>query len=138
MPRPEARALLDETWKRSKGSRQMRWARPGLFIWFLVLAAVCPAAAQQSDSEQIETCLACHGDSSLSVTLPSGEVRSLYIDAEAFSSSVHGSGAVGSERDEHGGLSTDFTDYSRGQFGRAASIAAIRRIVSWRDVTTFE
>ncbi|MBI4443936.1 MAG: cytochrome c3 family protein [Acidobacteria bacterium] len=69
----------------------MRWACPGLFIWFLVLAAVCPATAQQSDTEEIETCLACHGDSSLSVELPSGEVRSLYIDAEAFSSSVHGS-----------------------------------------------
>jgi predicted CXXCH cytochrome family protein len=35
-------------------------------------------------------CLGCHGDKELSVALPSGEKRSLYIDQEAYTRSVHG------------------------------------------------
>ena len=37
-----------------------------------------------------QACLACHGDPGLTMTFPSGEVLSLYMDAEAFRGSVHG------------------------------------------------
>jgi predicted CXXCH cytochrome family protein len=60
-----------------------------LLFTTLAVQAGSPAAPQQSDV--IETCLSCHADKALSVTLPSGEVRSLYVDREAFRSSVHGS-----------------------------------------------
>ena len=41
---------------------------------------------QQSDSQ---ACLACHGDASLQLTLPSGESLSLFISPEALQQSVH-------------------------------------------------
>jgi predicted CXXCH cytochrome family protein len=57
-----------------------------------LLLAVSLQAAEPppSPAEQNETCLACHGDESLEVTLPSGEVRSLFVSHERFSASVHG------------------------------------------------
>jgi nitrate/TMAO reductase-like tetraheme cytochrome c subunit len=44
----------------------------------------------QQRAEEIETCLACHGDKDMSVTLPSGETQPLHVDHEAFLHSVHG------------------------------------------------
>ena len=41
---------------------------------------------QQGDSQ---ACLACHGDASLQLTLPSGESLSLFISPEALQQSVH-------------------------------------------------
>ncbi len=59
---------------------------------FLLLVAlmVLPAEAAQPRSEEVEMCLGCHGDKDLSVTLPSGEKRSLYVDREVYARSVHG------------------------------------------------
>ena len=57
----------------------------------LALTAVQPPGPPApSRSEQTETCLACHADASLAVTLPSGESRSLQVDAGTFARSVHG------------------------------------------------
>jgi len=52
---------------------------------------VTPAAAQQPLSAGSEApCLKCHGDPNLSMTFPNGEVLPLYLDADAFQHSVHG------------------------------------------------
>jgi len=52
----------------------------------------CHAEPTEVSIETIadEDCLACHGNSDLNVTLPSGEVLSLYVDEEAYATSVHG------------------------------------------------
>jgi hypothetical protein len=47
-------------------------------------------AAVQPKNEDIETCLACHADKSMSVMLPSGESRGLFVDKGGFTRSVHG------------------------------------------------
>ncbi len=44
----------------------------------------------QPKHEDIDTCLSCHGDKSMSVKLPSGETRDLFVEREAFTRSVHG------------------------------------------------
>ncbi|MBI4465007.1 MAG: cytochrome c3 family protein [Acidobacteria bacterium] len=73
----------------------MRWLHPGYFLFALSLAAVPPSkAAQQSGPQEAEICLACHGDSTLELTLPSGEIRSLYVEQQAFAASVHGNTLV--------------------------------------------
>ncbi len=56
----------------------------------LVAVAVASPGAPQPKHEDIDTCLACHGDQSMSITLPSGEVQSLYVDRAEFEHSVHG------------------------------------------------
>jgi predicted CXXCH cytochrome family protein len=56
----------------------------------LLLALSTTQAPAQTRQENIDTCLTCHSDRSLSVELPSGESRSLHIDAEVFAKSVHG------------------------------------------------
>jgi predicted CXXCH cytochrome family protein len=58
-----------------------------LLTSFLALSPGQPAPPQAPD---VETCLACHGDRAMSVELPSGETRSLFVDVEAFRASVHG------------------------------------------------
>lgn len=62
-------------------------------ILTLILAATLvtgsPVSAQPEPIGN-DTCLACHADPSLELTLPSGEVRSLYTDADQFKASVHG------------------------------------------------
>ncbi|HKQ60196.1 MAG TPA: cytochrome c3 family protein [Candidatus Polarisedimenticolaceae bacterium] len=52
----------------------------------LIATALLLAAA----SAPADTCLSCHGDPALEVTLPSGETRSLFVDGAAFAGSVHG------------------------------------------------
>jgi predicted CXXCH cytochrome family protein len=54
------------------------------FFVFGVRAEAAPA------STDVETCLGCHGDPNLSMTLPSGERVSLHVDAQTFRRSVHG------------------------------------------------
>ena len=58
----------------------------------LALAVVCAraAAAQDSAKEEIETCLSCHSDDSLSVTFENGQSHALAVDRNAFAHSVHG------------------------------------------------
>jgi cytochrome b subunit of formate dehydrogenase len=50
----------------------------------LLTVALTAGAAEDSD------CLFCHGDVNFKPTLASGAVKSLYIDAEVFKTSVHG------------------------------------------------
>jgi predicted CXXCH cytochrome family protein len=47
-------------------------------------------AAPSPRTEQIEACQTCHADTSLTVTLASGEVQKLFVDGDAFAKSVHG------------------------------------------------
>ncbi|MGE3841375.1 MAG: cytochrome c3 family protein [Vicinamibacterales bacterium] len=62
-----------------------------LATWLLVAAVFTqPIPAVPSHGEQTETCLTCHADEALSVTLPSGETRALSVDADTFGRSVHG------------------------------------------------
>lgn len=68
----------------------MRPAIRSVVLLLAVLTAPQPPAAAQPRSEELETCLGCHGDKDLAVTLPSGEKRSLFIDQEAYARSVHG------------------------------------------------
>ncbi len=56
----------------------------------ILLMTAQPADTPASRAERNDTCLACHGDESLSVDLPSGESRSLFIKLDTFSKSVHG------------------------------------------------
>lgn len=59
----------------------------------LLLAAVAlqaPDATPATRAAQNETCLACHGDRDLSLELPSGETRSLFVDLATFTASIHG------------------------------------------------
>jgi predicted CXXCH cytochrome family protein len=46
-----------------------------------------PPSAQMPQTD--EECLSCHGDPELEMTLPSGEILSLYISPEVFQASVH-------------------------------------------------
>jgi predicted CXXCH cytochrome family protein len=57
--------------------------------WILLLTLA--AGPSESRQEEIETCLPCHSDASLTLTLATGEVRSLTVDRTAFAGSVHGS-----------------------------------------------
>jgi predicted CXXCH cytochrome family protein len=53
----------------------------------LGLLATSPAQAQGPDNA---TCLACHANPDLTMTLPSGEPLNLFVDPEVFDTSVHG------------------------------------------------
>jgi predicted CXXCH cytochrome family protein len=46
--------------------------------------------ATTAPAEPDEPCLRCHGDAALSMTFPSGEALSLYVDAGVVDASVHG------------------------------------------------
>ena len=61
-----------------------------LLSLLVAVAIQAPAPAQQPKNEDIETCLSCHGDASMAVTLPSGETRSLHVAKDVFAKSVHG------------------------------------------------
>ena len=56
----------------------------------IVAVGIAAPVAPQPKNEDIDTCLSCHGDKSMSITLPSGEVQSLYVDRDEFEHSVHG------------------------------------------------
>ena len=60
------------------------------FVLPLLVAVGLQAPAPQPKNESAEMCLSCHGDRQMSVSLPSGETRSLFVDVQAFSRSVHG------------------------------------------------
>lgn len=58
---------------------------------FLLLVGIHQGPAQApAGTPDVDTCLTCHSDRSLSVSLPDGETRSLFIDRQAFDHSVHG------------------------------------------------
>jgi predicted CXXCH cytochrome family protein len=57
----------------------------------VALALAQPASPPSAVKPQdVAECLTCHGDRDLSVALPSGEARSLFVDEAAFAGSVHG------------------------------------------------
>lgn len=55
-----------------------------------LLVVVTPASARPPAQETVKYCLSCHGDPSLSMTLPDGETLSLYVAEDDLSHSVHG------------------------------------------------
>jgi predicted CXXCH cytochrome family protein len=59
-------------------------------LLFTTLAIQNGAGPAASKADTVDTCLSCHGDKTLSVTLPSGETRALFVDAQVFKRSVHG------------------------------------------------
>jgi len=61
----------------------------GAFVLLLSLLLVSPVNAEPPIQETEKYCLSCHGDPNLRVTLPSGEVLSLYIDQDGLDHSVH-------------------------------------------------
>jgi predicted CXXCH cytochrome family protein len=90
--RPEGRAprTLDTT--RPYGHSLSLLRVPLVSILALALVVVCArgASAQDSAKEEIETCLSCHADDSLSVTFADGTSHALAVDQHAFARSVHG------------------------------------------------
>ncbi len=75
--------------------RQIFWLiAAGAFVLLLSFMLVLPAGAQPPTQETEKYCLTCHGDSNLSMTLPSGEVLSLYISQEKLDHSVHSSKGI--------------------------------------------
>lgn len=64
----------------------------GVFSTLISLSFfVSPVGAEPPTQETEKFCLSCHGDSSLSMNLPSGEVLSLYIAQDDLRHSVHSS-----------------------------------------------
>jgi predicted CXXCH cytochrome family protein len=64
---------------------------PSFVLSFLLAASLFHQAPPQSPAgPDVDTCLSCHSDRTLSVALPDGETRSLFIDRAVFDRSVHG------------------------------------------------
>jgi predicted CXXCH cytochrome family protein len=61
----------------------------GVFVLLFSLLLASPARANRPAQETEKYCLSCHGDSKLSMTLPSGEILSLYVSQDVISHSVH-------------------------------------------------
>jgi hypothetical protein len=64
-------------------------------LGFLFLLALSPPLLAETQGDEVETCLGCHGDKSASMKLPSGEEQSLYVSRESFGKSVHGAAHQG-------------------------------------------
>jgi nitrate/TMAO reductase-like tetraheme cytochrome c subunit len=71
--------------------RQTFWLiLAGMFAALIGLSImVSPANAKPHTQETEKFCLSCHGDSTLSMTLPSGETLSLYVAQDDLDHSVH-------------------------------------------------
>jgi len=65
-----------------------RWAVR--LAWTAVLSLVVLAAAPAARAQDNDTCLACHGDKSLTTTR-GGRTVSLFVDGKRFGGSIHGS-----------------------------------------------
>jgi predicted CXXCH cytochrome family protein len=61
----------------------------GVFVLLLSLLLVSPANAEKPIQETEKYCLSCHGKPELSMTLPSGEILSLYVSQDVIGHSVH-------------------------------------------------
>jgi len=61
----------------------------GAFVLLLSVFLVFPVNAEPVAQETEKYCLSCHGNPELSMTLPSGEVLSLYISRDVLNHSVH-------------------------------------------------
>ncbi len=67
--------------------------------WTLLAAllAARTAIGGGPPTDEVDTCLSCHGDAALEMKLPSGETEKLFVDRAVFEKSVHGAklGCVG-------------------------------------------
>jgi len=63
----------------------------GALVLLFSLALVSPVTAHPPAQETEKYCLSCHGDKNLSITLPSGEVLSLYVAQDDLNHSAHSS-----------------------------------------------
>lgn len=61
-----------------------------LVLPFLLAIGLQGPAQPAGRSPDVEMCLSCHSDHGMSVTLPNGESRSLFIDKAVFDQSAHG------------------------------------------------
>lgn len=61
----------------------------GAFVLLLSILLVLPVNAEPSAQETEKYCLSCHDNPDLNITLPSGEVLSLFISQDVISHSVH-------------------------------------------------
>ena len=61
-----------------------------LTLLLLIALASSAGAATPAQGIDVDTCLGCHADRTLAVSLPSGETRSLFVNIDAFRASVHG------------------------------------------------
>jgi len=79
----------------------LRAVLPGLIVALAVLLSSAPAWAKKG-ADPNDTCLACHGDKSMSTKKGSRSV-SLFVDGKRFSSSIHGQvGCTGCHADLEG------------------------------------
>ena len=87
--------------------RQTFWLiAAGAFVLLLSLLSVSPAGAVPQAQETEKYCLSCHGNSDLSMTLPNGDVLSLYISQDDLDHSVHSSKGIECEA-----CHNDITEY---------------------------
>ena len=56
----------------------------------LATASAISSIVADDPSQEIETCLSCHGDKEMSLTLPDGKSASLFVDRAQLSASIHG------------------------------------------------
>jgi len=61
----------------------------GMVVLVLSLVVALPVTARPAAQETEKYCLSCHSDSTLSMTLPSGEKLSLYVSQNQLNHSVH-------------------------------------------------
>lgn len=61
-----------------------------MLVAFILALTVQAAPDAATRIDQIDTCLTCHGDETLEVTLENGDTQSLFISHEVFARSVHG------------------------------------------------
>jgi hypothetical protein len=82
----------------ASGVSPLAEVRMPYLLWALLFAASdaapvpspSPSPVTPTAQEENETCLGCHADPGLTLTVPDGQVRSLPVDGEAFGRSVHG------------------------------------------------
>ena len=72
-------------------SRKIAWVGCFVFGGLLAFFLLRPLALWGGElSADVQSCLGCHSQESFEIVLPSGEKRSLYVDALRFEGSVHG------------------------------------------------
>jgi len=75
--------------------RQVPWlVLAGVIVLLASLSVTFPANAKPPAQKTENYCLSCHGDSTLSVTLPNGEELSLYVSQDQLDHSVHSSKGI--------------------------------------------
>jgi predicted CXXCH cytochrome family protein len=94
-----------EAWNMGNRSKFLALLPAGFLIFIISLIQAQSARANELRQETEKYCLSCHSDSSASITLPSGEVLSIYIAPDTLHQSVHSSAGVECEAC-HTGITT--------------------------------